>query len=84
MLLSLCGTMQAVTKQGFLILVFLFLILLGSTLAVVHGPKLPKGAIRQPLVVKIDGLDEPLGSVYQKAADQAREEATKEEEERNR
>lgn len=66
--------MQAVTSQGFLFLLFLFSILFCSTLAVVHGPKLPNGAVRQPLVVKIDGLDEPLGSVYQKATKQAEKE----------
>ncbi|XP_011403900.1 PREDICTED: VPS10 domain-containing receptor SorCS1-like [Amphimedon queenslandica] len=73
--------MQAVTRQGFLFLLFLFSFLFGSTLAVVHGPKLPKGAVRQPLVVKIDSLDEPLGSVYQKATKQAREQAEKEDKE---
>ena len=52
----------------------LFSFLLSPSTAVIHGPKLSKRAVRRPLVVKIDNINEPVGDIYQKATKQAKDE----------
>ena len=54
------------TSSLLLVIVFCWSVVWQDSSAVVHGPKLSRKVTREPFVIEINDLQEPLSDIYNK------------------